>query len=410
MSLKFCLVAACCLMVAYANKDAQLKPTKWLSPSELENVPSLDEITWERLENEPLQNGANLIEKIYHVAHIKHDLRPNFVPSSSNVPVWIVSNGQRVEAKLNNYVEKTKALPKFGEDEVTIVLTGLPQTSPTTKKAMRKLEQAYIQRYNLQEQQRFAQEQLKNKDYDYTSSDETADQWQSAKSRSGDLIIIDLGSTLLNFERYALLDVTNTGSMVGQTLVDLTNNGVPQEIIHVIGQGISAHVAGAAGNEFTMQTGHKLRRITGLDPAKLISKRPDTLPGLSRGDADFVDAIHTSCFAMGTPIRSGDVDFYPNGPSAGVPGAKNVIEAVNRATRFFAESVRPGSERNFPAVPANSLQQYKEKDGFGKRAYMGIQADYDLQGDYMLEVNEKSPFGKRTPAQKQKNYHGVHRN
>ncbi|XP_068158701.1 vitellogenin-3 [Drosophila tropicalis] len=409
MSLRFCLVAACLLVVAYANKDAQLKPTKWLTPSELENVPSLDEITWERLENEPLQRGAELIEKIYHVAHINHDLRPNFVPSPSNVPVWIVSNGQRMEAKLNNYVQKAKELQNFGEDEVTVVLTGLPQTSPTMKKAMRKLEQAYIQRYNLQEQQKFAQEQLKNKDYDYTSSDETADQWQSAKSRSGDLIIIDLGSTLTNFKRYALLDVTNTGAMVAQTLVDLTNKGVPQEIIHLIGQGISAHVAGAAGNEFTMQTGHKLRRITGLDPAKLISKRRDTLVGLARGDADFVDAIHTSAFAMGTPIRSGDVDFYPNGPSAGVVGAKNVIEAVARATRYFAESVRPGSERNFPAVPANSLKQYKEKDGFGKRAFMGIQADYDLQGDYILEVNEKSPFGKRTPAQKQNNYHGVHR-
>lgn len=207
-----------------------------------------------------------------------------------------------------------------------------------------------------------------------------------------------------------MLDVTNTGAMIAQTLIELTNKGVPQEIIHVIGQGIAAHVAGAAGNEFTAQTGHKLRRITGLDPAKLLSKRPQTLVGLSRGDADFVDVIHTSAFAMGTPIRCGDVDFYPNGPSVAVPGSENVIEAVARATRYFAESVRPGSERNFPAVPANSLQQYKQQDGFGKRAYMGLQTDFDLRGDYILEVNAKSPFGQRTPAYKQTTYHGVHRN
>ncbi|XP_034671007.1 vitellogenin-3 [Drosophila subobscura] len=426
MSLRLCLLLACLCLAVNANKDAssstsmhELKPTQWLSAAELESVPSLNDITWERLENEPLHKGANLVEKIYHVSHIKHDLTPSFVPSPSNVPVWIIkSNGDRVEAKLNNYVEKAKAQTGFGEDEVTIVLTGLPQTSQTAKKAMRKLVQAYIQRYNLQQQQKNAQEQQhqqqqgqqKSNDYDYTStsSEEQSDQWKSAKTASGDLIIIDLGSTLTNFKRYAMLDVTATGAMIGQTLVQLTNKGVPQEIIHLIGQGIAAHVAGAAGNDFTAQTGHKLRRITGLDPAKLLSKRRNSLVGLSRGDADFVDAIHTSAYGMGTFFRCGDVDFYPNGPSAGVPGAKNVIEAVARATRYFAESVRPGNERNFPAVPANSLEQYKENDGFGKRAYMGLQSDFDLQGDYILEVNEKSPFGQRTPAHKQASYHGVH--
>ncbi|KAH8256669.1 hypothetical protein KR026_012525, partial [Drosophila bipectinata] len=417
MSLRLCLLACLLVAAAQASKDSsstQLKPTKWLSASDLENVPSLNDITWEYLENEPLEKGAKLIEKIYHVGQIKHDLTPSFVPSPSNVPVWIIkSNGDRVEAKLNNYVEVAKGQNGFAEDEVTIVLTGLPQNSPAAKKAMRKLVQAYVQRYNLQQQQKYAQEQqqqLKSKDYDYTSSEEQADQWKSAKTASGDLIIIDLGSTLTNFKRYAMLDVTNTGAMIAQTLIELTNKGVPQEIIHVIGQGIAAHVAGAAGNEFTAQTGHKLRRITGLDPAKLLAKRPQTLVGLSRGDADFVDVIHTSAFAMGTPIRCGDVDFYPNGPSVAVPGSENVIEAVARATRYFAESVRPGSERNFPAVPANSLQQYKQQDGFGKRAFMGLQTDFDLRGDYILEVNAKSPFGQRTPAQKQSTYHGVHRN
>lgn len=413
MSLRFCLLA-CLIVVASATKD-ELKPTKWLSAAELENLPSLNDVSFERLENMPLQKGAQLLEKFYHISHINHDLTPNFVPSPSNIPVRIVkSNGERVEAKLNNFVEKAKAQSGFGEDEVTIVLTGLPQTTPTIKKAMRKLEQAYIQRYNLQQQQKNAQQQQqqqqqqqKNNGYESTSSEESSDEWKMAKTTSGNLIIIDLGSTLTSFKRYAMLDVASTGAMVAQTLIELTNQGVPHEIIHVIGQGIAAHVAGAAGQEFTAHTGHKLRRITGLDPAKLLAKRRDVLVGLSRGDADFVDAIHTSSLSMGTPMRCGDVDFYPNGPTQGVPGAQNVIEAVMRATRYFAESVRPGSERNFPAVAANSLKQYKQNDGFGKRTYMGIWADYDLQGDYILEVNEKSPFGKRTPAQKQISYHGL---
>ncbi|KAH8411546.1 hypothetical protein KR215_006637 [Drosophila sulfurigaster] len=410
MSLRSSLLLACLVAVACASKD-QLKPTNWLSTSELENVPSLNDVSFERLENMPLQKGAQLIEKLYHISQIKNDLTPNFVPSASNIPVWIVkSNGDRVEAKLSNYVQKATAQSNFAEDEVTIVLTGLPQNTETTKKAMRQLEQSYLQRYNVQSQQKNAQiaRQQRNKDYDTTSSEETGEEWKSAKSTAGNLIIIDLGATLTNFKRYAMLDVAGTGAMIGHTLVELCNKGVPREIIHLIGQGIAAHVAGAAGQEFTVHTGNKLRRITGLDPAKLLAKRRDSLVGLSRGDADFVDAIHTSSLAMGTPQRCGDVDFYPNGVSQTVPGAQNVIEAAVRATRYFAESVRPGGERNFPAVVANSLKQYKENNGFGMRAYMGINADFDLQGDYILEVNERSPFGKRAAAQKQINYHSSH--
>lgn len=67
MSLRICLLATCLLVAAHASKDAsndRLKPTKWLTATELENVPSLNDITWERLENQPLEQGAKVIEKI----------------------------------------------------------------------------------------------------------------------------------------------------------------------------------------------------------------------------------------------------------------------------------------------------------------------------------------------------------
>lgn len=218
-----------------------------------------------------------------------------------------------------------------------------------------------------------------------------------------------MGSQLNTFKRFAMLDIEKTGAKIGKWIVQLTSElQLPYETIHMIGQNIGAHVAGAAANEFTRLTGHKLRRVTGLDPSHIIAKNRYSLSGLARGDAEFVDAIHTSAYGMGTPDRAGDVDFYPNGLGAGVPGAENIVEAAMRATRYFAESVRPGNERSFPAVPANSLKQYKQNDGFGKRAYMGIDAAYDIEGDYILQVNPKSPFGRNAPAQKQNNYHGVH--
>ncbi|XP_065364789.1 vitellogenin-1-like [Calliphora vicina] len=397
---------------AHGNLSAlnKLRPSQWLSSSKLEQTPSVEEISLQKLDSMSVEKGAELVETIYHVSQINHDLRPNFVPSPSNVPCYIVKpNGQKVSTSLDKLASTCKQQSNFGNQEVTIFITGLPATTGTVKKANRMLINAYLQRYSNKRQQ--------PQKYDYsgekmsrTSSEEDSSEWQKQQASSGNLVIIDLGEKLNNFKRFAMLDVEQTGAMIASAIVEMTEKcDVADETIHVVAQGIAAHVAGAAGNDYTRQTGRQLRRITALDPSKILAKNPHTLTGLSRGDAEFVDAIHTNAYGMGTIQRVGDIDFYPNGPSASVPGAQSIVEASMRATRYFAESVRPGNERNFPAVAANSLKEYKNNDGFGKRAYMGIDADYDLEGDYILEVNSKSPFGKRAPAQKQNNYHGVHK-
>ncbi|XP_065364139.1 vitellogenin-1-like [Calliphora vicina] len=415
LSVVACLLAATCATPTNSDMrsnaaSGSLKPSQWLTPSELEDTPALDEVTLEKLEKMSVEKGAKLMQKLYHISQINNQLEPNFVPSPSNVPVYIVkSNGKKEAANLNNFVQMAKQDNSFGDEEVTIFITGLPSTTETVKKANRKLIQAYIDRYNRKQQK---PESNKNSDEQTgarTSSEETSSEWQNQKSTTGNLIVIDLGQTLNNVKRLAMLNVDETGAMIGKALVQLTSDcDVPQEIIHVVAQGVAAHVAGAAGDEYTRLTGHQLRRITALDPSKILAKNPKVLTGLARGDAEFVDAIHTSAYGMGTLNRVGDIDFFPNGPSAAVPGAENVVEATMRATRYYAETVRPGNERNFPAVEANSLKQYKNNNGFGKRAFMGIATDFDLRGDYMLQVNEKSPFGKRAPAQKQNTYHGVH--
>ncbi|XP_004530498.1 vitellogenin-1-like [Ceratitis capitata] len=397
-----------------AASTASLKPTDWLSAAELRALPAGEDITLQQLENMSVEEGERLIQKIYHLSKIDHTLRPTYVPSAGNVPVILVKpNSKSVETNLNEMVHQAKQQPNFGSQEVTIIITGLPQTSPAVAKANKKLVQAYIQRYHGQQQP------VRGSNMDYasgeqqqaaTSSEEDySESWKEQKQNRGDLVIINLGATLTNMRRYALLDVEQTGELIGKALVQLTNEvDVPQEIIHIVGQGIGAQVAGAAARQYKRLTGHKIRRITALDPAKLYATDKKVLTGLARGDADFVDAIHTSTGGMGTRERVGDVDFYVNGPAAIVPGADNVVEASMRATRYFAESVRPGNERNFAAVPANSKRQYDNNEGNGRRAYMGIATEYDLKGDYVLNVNAQSPFGKSAPAQKQTPYHSLH--
>ncbi|KAH8387534.1 hypothetical protein KR093_007688 [Drosophila rubida] len=385
-------------------------PSNWVSLSQIEQLPMLKDVTLRRLEEMTVDDGASMLSKLYHLSQFNRVFKPEYAPEASKIKGYIVGErGQKIEFNLNNFVQTVKRQQNFGDDEVTIFIQGLPQTWGQVKKANRKLVQAYEQRYNLQpypgqadsdEQKSSSEEQQQQRRKQNQEQDDTT---------TGDLVVINLGDQIEDFEQFATLNVERIGQIIGDRLVQLTNEvNVPQEIIHLIGQGPAAHVAGIAGRQYTRLTGHKLRRITGLDPSKLYAEPDNKLSGLARGDADFVDAIHTSAYGMGTQQRLADVDFYPNGPSEGVPGAENVVEASLRATRYFAESVRPGNERNFPSVAASSYKEYKQNNGYGKRAYMGIATSYDIRGDYMLQVNSKAPFGRNTPAQTQSGFHSVH--
>ncbi|EDW27137.1 GL16391 [Drosophila persimilis] len=370
-----------------------LKPSQWLSASALEAIPAADDLTVERLENMSLEKGAELLQQIYQPQCGAETLCPAGI-QGVRAPS---ATARKIVAPLNEMIPASEAEGELlATNEVTIIVSW-PAPPPTETQQRQHGNGRDYDDSNEKKGQRTSSEE--------NSSEES----KNAKTQSGDIIVIDLGATLTNYKRYAMLDIEKTGAKIGKWIVQMVSElDMPFDTIHLIGQGVGAHVAGASAQEFTRLTGHKLRRVTGLDPSKIVAKTRHTLTGLARGDAEFVDAIHTSVYGMGTPVRSADADFYPNGPAAGVPGAENVIEATMRATRYFAESVRPGNERSFPAVPANSLQQYKQNDGFGKRAYMGIDAAHDIEGDYILQVNAKSPFGRNAPAQKQSSYHGVH--
>lgn len=66
-------VMACLLAVTWAGSNdmmqsnsasGSLKPSNWLTTSELEDTPSLDEISLEKLENMPVEKGAKLMRKL----------------------------------------------------------------------------------------------------------------------------------------------------------------------------------------------------------------------------------------------------------------------------------------------------------------------------------------------------------
>lgn len=80
-----------------------------------------------------------------------------------------------------------------------------------------------------------------------------------------------------------------------------------------IGHSLGAHIVGSTGRNLNYKTSKLLPRITGLDPANPCFNEGEALTGLSRGDAEFVDIIHSNPGVLGKRDSIGDADFYPNG-------------------------------------------------------------------------------------------------
>ena len=101
-------------------------------------------------------------------------------------------------------------------------------------------------------------------------------------------------------------------------------------LIHVIGHSLGAHLSGHIGRN----SGVKIGRITGLDPARPYFDKPKMRrKRLSKNDADFVDVIHTNsgelkrgCLSI--PRKIGHVDFYPNGGHF-MPSCKGIDKIPN---------------------------------------------------------------------------------
>ncbi|XP_049868437.1 lipase member I-like [Pectinophora gossypiella] len=117
----------------------------------------------------------------------------------------------------------------------------------------------------------------------------------------------------------------------------LVHNRVTYANLHMIGFGLGAHVVAFAARQID---GGVVARITGLNPSVLQGAFFHDY--LKRGDAVYVEVIHTDGdgIGMGTPI--GNVDFFPNGGTL-QPGCghRTIDNECNhrRAYELFAASI-----------------------------------------------------------------------
>lgn len=145
------------------------------------------------------------------------------------------------------------------------------------------------------------------------------------------------------------------------------------------------------------------------------------MSGLSRGDAEFVDIIHSNPGALGKRDPIGDADFYPNGYNYCFfliniffifillcrsldplpPGCFTIVCAHARAYEFYAESVYPGNENSFMGVKCGSLNALNLGYCPGKKFPMGFAVPKNLKGNYFLKTKANSPFGNESKSKVQ---------
>ncbi|KAH8271749.1 hypothetical protein KR044_003999, partial [Drosophila immigrans] len=194
--------------------------------------------------------------------------------------------------------------------------------------------------------------------------------------------------------------------LVSRCLAQLINNLVSKGIvqndqIHIIGFSLGGQLAGQTANHLT----RKLKRITGLDPAKPLFILGSDNRRLDAGDAEFVDVIHTDTLGRGMLRPMGHVDFYPNfGPlqpgcieeNPDDPGSCN----HERAPRFYGASIN--STQGFWGRQCSSWLIYL----FGlcstraPQALMGYHVDEKERGVYFLKTDSEPPYalGKQEEA------------
>ncbi|XP_036345404.1 vitellogenin-1-like, partial [Rhagoletis pomonella] len=207
-------------------------------------------------------------------------------------------------------------------------------------------------------------------------------------------IIVDAGYYVDTLYKWSAMNTEEIGESIGKGLKHLIKV-VPLQNIHLIGHSLGAHIMGTAGRTFTKLTGKKIPRITGLDAAKPCFRSDDTLTGLHRGDAEFVDVIHTNIGVLAKKEPIGDIDFYPGGANPLPPGCLTISCAHSRAVEYFAESVYPGNAKNFIGWRCSDFQALEKLKCNRKiTSPMGIAVDQQQRGIFYVPVNSNSPFGK----------------
>ncbi|XP_078038270.1 uncharacterized protein LOC144470691 [Augochlora pura] len=222
-----------------------------------------------------------------------------------------------------------------------------------------------------------------------SAKDDAVAMVRDAYMEQGDynVIGIDWGSIAFRPYGWASRRVPVVGKYCASFIDFLQSQGLDPSMLTVVGHSLGAHVAGLAARFAQSQVEH----VVALDPALPNFVLAGPGERVSRGDANYVEVMHTDAGFYGYVEPIGDIDFYPNGGSQ-QPGCVSNVCSHLRAFKYFAESLN--SKAGFVAYKCESYSKFQ--DGVcssNPKAYMGgIKPNYNATGTYYLNSNSRSPY------------------
>lgn len=126
--------------------------------------------------------------------------------------------------------------------------------------------------------------------------------------------MVDWGTLALKDYKSATLNVFDIGFTVATLIKSLEkmDGRFNRTQVTIAGYSLGAHAAGYAGHLLNGELGE----IIALDAAGPLFTIPADVTDafrLDKEDARFVQVMHTSMGTLGTHMKSGHADFYPNG-------------------------------------------------------------------------------------------------
>lgn len=87
----------------------------------------------------------------------------------------------------------------------------------------------------------------------------------------------------------------------------------------LLGLSFGAHVASQVSKELYQRTGQKVGKLIGVDPAGIyLTLKINNQSFIDKGDATYVQIIHTDPIFFGTSFNCGDIDIYVSDLPVGV--------------------------------------------------------------------------------------------
>lgn len=204
-------------------------------------------------------------------------------------------------------------------------------------------------------------------------------------NNSVNFIVVDWSFGSLHKGEIAQTHVESVGIVTARMIDFLAENHVPCKSITVVGFGLGAHAAGAAGKFASCKIGV----IVGLDPTtKHYDDECYKDERLKSTDATYVQVIYTTSKAEKSKPQQGQGNFYVN-YGEDQPGCVTDRCHHQRAWIYYAESVRTGGKYFGQKCPTlKSLRKKECNDYVNGKPMGGYPIDTFAIGMFNVDINE----------------------